>query len=327
MLSLVSKLRMLLHPIVIFVIAQISWALLMAVWITWYLKRNSEFEQLITKLGINQSVERGQIIILIQGCVLMGILLIALYSVFVNFRRQVRLNRMQDSILSSVTHELKTPIASIRMYNETMLLRELSAQERTRFLERTLSELERLQSLVDRILLSAQLRAESTRARYQPVDIVQVVQTSWRRMRERINETRVCTLEGFDQINIEAPTFLIDGNEYELGILFDNLLDNAVKYTKPGGSISLQVSATKERIEFRITDNGIGIEPSQINRIFHRFYRVESVSKKNVKGSGLGLSVAQAIVKAHNGSISASSKGLEKGATFHVTFKRSITHH
>jgi signal transduction histidine kinase len=327
LLLIVSKLRVLLHPIVIFVIAQISWALLMIVWITWYLRRSSEFELLIGKLGLSQSVEGGQIFILIQGCVLMGILLVALYAVFVNFRRQVRLNRLQDAILSNVTHELKTPIASMRMFVETMVMRDLSDAERKRFLARCLSEIERLQSLVDRILLSAQLSAAAKMGQHRPIDILQVALTSWQRLRERAGDTRKCKLEGFEESSWSNNTITVNGNEYELGILFDNLFDNALKYSHHGGAINFKVNWSKDKVEFRVSDDGTGIEPAQINRIFHKFYRAEATNKRNVKGSGLGLSVAQAIVKAHNGSISVTSGGLEKGATFHVIFKRSPTHH
>jgi signal transduction histidine kinase len=323
MFAILAKLRMLLHPIVIFVIAQISWALLMAVWIYWYQSRSTDIEDIISRLGISQTVEGGQLFILVQGCILMGILLVALYAVFVNFRRQVRLNRLQDAILSNVTHELKTPIASIRMYTETMQLRDLTEEERQRFLSRNLLELDRLQTLVERILLSAQLSSHVPRPSHERLNVARIALASWRRMLDRAGDSRRFALDGMDEDNIDHANAQINGNEHELGILFDNILGNAFKYTKPAGYIALKMRLTKERIEFVVTDDGIGIEPTQLNRIFQKFYRAESVARRNVKGSGLGLSVAHAIVKAHNGSLTAASKGLDKGSSFHVSFKRS----
>lgn len=319
MLTALKQARILLHPMVIFIIAQISWALLMIVWIRWYISRTTEFEALLEKFGPHPSLRTGQWIVLLEGCILMGILLVALYVVFVNLRRQVRLNQMQDSILSSVTHELKTPIASIRLYLETLELRELSQTERQHFIQRSLQELSRLQSLVDRVLLSAQLRATFKKPKHERLDLKEILIGSWQKMTERVGDKRECQLVGFD----ECSTIPILGIRADLQILFDNLLDNAVKYTKTGGKIWLKVfPAGPSKIEIVVTDNGIGIEKGQLKRVFQRFFRAEGASKRHVTGSGLGLSLAHAIVKTHNGTLIARSPGPEKGASFHVTFKR-----
>jgi signal transduction histidine kinase len=323
MVVIFKKLRLLLHPIFLFVVAQVSWALLMYVWIRWYVSRNAEFEDLLKRLGVNHDLETGQWIILLEGCVLMGILLVALYSVFVSFRRQVRLNKLQDSILSSVTHELKTPLASIRLYSETMLMYELTQEERNRFLSNSLRELERLQALVDRILLSAKLYGSSRRSNLEYVDLLDIAKLSWKKLNERMGQERVLTLSGFPKGDELDEPVTIKGVRYELVILFDNLLDNAMKYTNSGGHIQFKLELTEDRVEFCVEDDGIGIQNDQLKRIFRRFYRAQDASRRYVKGSGLGLSVAMAIAKAHHGNIVAKSKGIGKGASFHVNFKRS----
>lgn len=325
MISVIAKLRMLLHPIVIFVIAQISWALLMIVWVRWYISRNTEFDETIERFGvaINPAMRTGHLVILVEGCALMGILLIALYTVFVNFRRQVRLNRLQDSILSNVTHELKTPIASIRLYSETLQMRELSAAERNHFLGRILKDLERLQSLVDRILLSAQLHGSFRRRHMELVDLTPIILACWKNVLDRLGQNRHFILNGFEAADGSEERIWVRGIPYELAILFDNLFDNATKYTQVGGTIELRALLSPNKAEITVTDDGVGIESRQLRHIFRKFYRAETATKRNVKGSGLGLSVAFAIVKAHKGQLFAKSSGLDKGSSFHVIFKRN----
>ncbi|MES2616029.1 MAG: histidine kinase dimerization/phospho-acceptor domain-containing protein, partial [Bdellovibrionota bacterium] len=144
---MLKKVKWLLHPISVLILAQICWGLLMFVWISWYISRRQEINNLIEKIPLPATTS-GQSVILAQGCILMAFILVGLYMIFVNQRRLSRLAKMQDAILSSVTHELKTPLASIRLYTETMLLRNLSEQDRLKFLQRTLSEAERLQRLI-----------------------------------------------------------------------------------------------------------------------------------------------------------------------------------
>ncbi len=321
MIAILKKFRVLFHPIFVFVVAQVSWALLMFVWIRWYLSRSKEFEELMRKLGVSPDLESGQWIILLEGCILMGILLVALYLVFVSFRRQVRLNRLQDSFLSSVTHELKTPLASIRLYTETLLRHDLTQEEQKSFLNRNLQEVSRLQALVDRILLSAKLQSRHSLQNKAPVALNSIVMQSWNKLKERHGQKR-CFEYVEEKTGSREPEWdTIPGVEHELSILFDNLFDNAAKYTEQDGKIRLVLRHEKDAIQYSVIDDGIGLERSQFKKVFKKFYRAADAEKVNVKGSGLGLSVAAAIAKAHNGTLTASSKGTGKGTTFHVRFK------
>lgn len=323
--AVVPKLKWIVHPIFVFIVAQISWALLMVVWIRWYRSRSAEFEQLIGRLGVvSPNTDTGQWIILLEGCILMGILLVALYMVFVSFRRQVHLNRLQNSILSSVTHELKTPLASIRLYNETLMLHELSAEEQRKFIQKSLRELNRLQALVDRILLSAKLQTHGVSEQKVACNLSQIAMQSWRKSKERHGGKRRYLLIGLSEEEgegIENETLEISGIPAELTMLFDNLLDNAVKYTKLQGLVQMEFRRLKDTAEFIISDDGIGIERENRKNVFKKFFRAEHATRLNAKGTGLGLSVAAAIAKKHQGSLSVMSKGPGKGASFHVHFK------
>lgn len=323
MLYILRKLKFLLHPIVVFVIAQVCWVLLMLVWVRWYLNRGEQLESLLRQLGVRAELEAGQSIILIEGCILMGILLFALYLVFVNFRRQVRLNHTQDAFISNVTHEFKTPLASIRLYAETLMMHELPKEKRDEFLEKTLIETERLQALVDRILVSARLKSNKGRSERETVDLTAIARQSLKKQSDRYSGKREFRLLGVPYADVWEEPFLIEGSPLELTILFDNLLDNALKYSAASTPITFLLRKSREKITFEVSDQGIGFESAQKRKIFGKFYRASDAAKINVKGSGLGLSVAKGVADAHGARLTASSPGKDKGATFHVEFPLS----
>lgn len=315
------RLRWLFQPVLIFVVAQVSWALLMFVWIRWYLMRNQEIDALINRFPLKDSLATGQWVVLVEGCILMAIILVGLYFIFVSLRKQQKLNKLQDSILSSVTHELKTPLASIRLYAETMLLRNLADNEREKFLRRTLAEAERLQKLIDTVLISARMEADRSLREIEQADVLEIIYASWKRTTERAGETRIFSLER--KISTPDGQFVIPCNVHQLSIVFDNLLGNAVKYTSEKGNIILRVDASPTLLRARLTDDGVGVEKPHLKKIFGRFFRAEKTSQIKVHGSGLGLFVCQTIVKAHKGRIHATSDGLGKGSTFYVELPRN----
>lgn len=317
---MLKKLKWIIHPISILILAQICWGLLMFVWIRWYILRSQEINALLTKIPLS-TAPSGQWIILAEGCLLMAFLLVSLYMIFVSQRRLSRITKMQDTILSSVTHELKTPLASIRLYTETMLLREIPIEEKKKFLNRVLGEVERLQKLVDTILISASLNSDhNTTKNHIKLDLIEIINTSMTRVKERFDHMRLFQFK-IRPANTQCSFYML-GNSQHLSTLFDNLFDNAVKYTKKNDLISIELLLGNENILVSVHDNGIGIEKRDLKKIFKKFYRVDKSAKSKVTGSGLGLSVCRSIVKEHNGKIYAKSDGLNKGTTFYVEFKR-----
>jgi signal transduction histidine kinase len=317
------SLKWLFQPVLIFVVAQVSWALLMFVWIRWYLRRNQEIDALVKRLPLNESLATGQWVVLLEGCLLMAIILVGLYFIFVSLRKQTKLNKLKDSILSSVTHELKTPLASIRLYTETIMLRPLSEAEREKFLKRMLAETERLQKLIDTVLISARMDSDPTLNEVEDANVIDIIYAAWRKTTERAGETRIFTLER--KVTTNDGQFRIQCNVHQLSIVFDNLLDNAVKYTSQQGNIVLRIDASENLLRARLSDDGLGIEKSHLKKIFNRFFRAEKISRTKVHGSGLGLFVCKNIVKAHKGRIFASSDGQDKGSTFYVELPRNTS--
>ncbi|APJ03355.1 sensor histidine kinase [Silvanigrella aquatica] len=320
---MLKKLKWLLHPISILILAQICWGLLMFVWIRWYILRSQEINSFIEKIPVPPT-SSGQWIILAQGCILMGFILIALYMIFVSQRRLSRITKMQDTILSNVTHELKTPLASIRLYAETMLLRNVADEERRRFLTRTLTETERLQKLIDTVLISARLESDKSSLAHVRINLNELLMGCFAQVKERFGESRVFEFQTLE--SDEENSYFVWGNPHHLSMLFDNLLDNAVKYSEKGGMIQGGIIPKKESVQIYIKDNGVGIEKNNLKKVFKKFYRIERNAKLKVQGSGLGLSVCQSIIEEHHGKIFALSEGLNKGTTFYVELQRLTTH-
>jgi signal transduction histidine kinase len=315
-----KRLRALFHPIGIFVVAQVSWGLLMFVWIRWYVLRSREIDEVMRNVPWMERSQSISTLILVEGCVLMAIILVGLYLIFVSFRRQVSMNRLQSGFLDSVTHELKTPLAAIRLNTETLLMRELDESRRRQFLARSMVEIERLQSLIDGVLLSARVES-GFRVEYQYVDLLEVLDESWRRMADRVGDRRRLQFER--ECGEEPYLWRMSLDYASLSMAFDNLLNNAVKYTDDGGLIAVVVGLSHDRLSIAIRDDGCGIEKRDLRRVFRKFYRSDQQRRKRVSGTGLGLYVSDMVIRAHKGRVYAASEGLNKGATFHVEFRRN----
>lgn len=316
----VRRFSWIVHPVTVFIVAQICWALLVFTWIWWYLDREKAISAMLARLPAPPDIQAGQWVILLQGGILLALILLGLLTIFISQRKQVRLTRLHESFLSNITHELKTPIASIRLATETMLMRDVSPEDRLKFLNRTLSESIRLQNLVDSILVAARLESKSDTSTRETIDLISVLEQSVQKLRERAGTGRSVTYEIHNPLG--KRDFLIDGDPIQIQMVYDNLFSNAFKYTAEGGTIAVAAIVNNKGFYSKISDNGVGIDKQAIDKIFDKFYRAEGTAKIRVQGSGLGLYIARTVVQEHGGQLTASSEGPEKGATFHVEFER-----
>lgn len=317
--SITKRFSWVLHPITVFVVAQICWALLVFTWIWWYFDREKAISTMLAKVPAPPELQAGQWVILLQGGILLALILLGLLMTFISQRKQVRLNRLHDSFLSNITHELKTPIASIRLATETLLLRQLAPEDQKKFLGRTLSESIRLQNLVDSILVAARLESKSESSAKETVDLIALVEQSVESFKERAGPLRDILFE--KRYGLKKNEFLLTGNPIQLQMVFDNLLSNAFKYTSDSGKISVVSTLNSKGFFVDIRDDGVGIEKDALKKIFDKFYRAEGTARLRVQGSGLGLYIARSVVNEHGGTLTAESEGPEKGALFHVEFQ------
>lgn len=257
---------------------------------------------------------------LVLGIVLFALIIagIIIYTVFLVL--EIRRNEEHDSFINAVSHELKTPIASIRLYLETLQSHDVDEAQRRRFYEIMLADAQRLHHTVDQVLKAGVAREKPKRATlHLPVDVGALARES-----VELAVLRHHLHPGTIQLELrDVPTLLVRGDAEELRTVLTNLLDNAVKYSGPSVHITVTVAApAPHTVWVRVHDTGVGIPPKQLKRIFNRFYRVQSRGLKQVKGTGLGLYIVRSIARAHGGRVFAQSEGEGHGATFTLELPR-----
>jgi len=244
-------------------------------------------------------------LLLIGGLTLMVLLLI----------REVRLNERQSNFVSAVTHELKTPVASLKLYLDTLQMRDLPESRREEFYRTMRQDLDRLHATINNVL-NAAMYTDRPVVDPQPLDLAKVVRRSMDLTRTRHQLPRESfTYEGPESLQLRG-----DAEALETAIL--NLLDNAVKYSKEPSQahVEVEVGAHGDGQAFlRVRDHGVGMSRAHLRFIFNRFYRIGSEVRRSHTGTGLGLFIVKSVVKGHRGTVSAVSAGPEKGSTFTVT--------
>jgi signal transduction histidine kinase len=254
-----------------------------------------------------------KVALLVLGVIFFAIIITGLVLNTTFLLREIKRNEQQDAFLNSVTHELKTPIASIRLYLETLKTRDVNEEKRQEFYNVMLKDSDRLLNTVEQVLHASRTRDEKKLVNAATIDLAKLLQDSIELIRSRYN---------FDENVIsfaKSNDFNTIGDANELQIVFTNLLDNAVKYSDKDVKVSVELKGFDEKnIEIRIKDNGVGIAKVQLKRIFNRFYRIPSLSTQKAKGTGLGLFIVRAMVKKHGGKISVESEGEGFGTVFSV---------
>jgi signal transduction histidine kinase len=241
--------------------------------------------------------------------VLAGLVLNTIFLV-----REIRKNEQQDAFLNAVTHELKTPVASIKLYLETLQQREVPAEKRDHFYRIMRDDADRLMGTIEQILEASRVGNRRAVDR-QPLSFLQLVEECVETARSRHHLHP-------DQIGLQKklPTgdrAQLRGDALELKSAVTNLLDNAVKYS--GGEVKVLVELERldsQRVALRVRDFGVGIPEAELKRIFSRFYRIPNAVAARVKGTGLGLFIVQNVARRHGGRVYAESQGAGLGSTF-----------
>lgn len=256
--------------------------------------------------------------LLLAGVVLFALIIggLIIYTVFLVL--EIRRNEEHNTFINAVTHELKTPIASIRLYLETLQSRPLTEEQRRHFYQVMLADADRLHETVNQVLKAGVVRERPAAPTSAPVDIAALAQESVQLAVVRHHlQPEAMTIEAHD-----AP-LMVNGDADELRTVIANLLDNAVKYSGAHVRVTVSVAAPAPgTVWVRVQDRGVGIPKKQLKRIFNRFYRVQTRAVRQVTGTGLGLYIVRSIARAHGGRVFAQSEGEGRGATFTLELPR-----
>jgi signal transduction histidine kinase len=256
---------------------------------------------------------------MVLGVVFFGVIIAGLVLNTIFLVREIRRNEQQDSFLNAVTHELKTPITSIRLYLETLERRQLDEAQRRDFYRVMLEDTDRLLGTVEQVLKAGEVRGSDARKNWQETDFSGIVQ-------EGVDLARVRHALPPDALRLNASPpaeVMVEGNPVELRTMVANLLENAVKYSGPERKVTVDLLAPDpDTVLLRVQDNGIGIARAELKRIFKRFYRVHNRATDQVKGTGLGLFIVRSIVRRHGGEAFAESAGEGRGSIFTIRLPR-----
>jgi len=259
-----------------------------------------------------------QVALLVLGVVFFALIITGLVLNTIFLVREIRRNEQHDAFLNAVTHELKTPIASIQLYLQTLKTRKVTDDKRREFYDIMLTDSNRLLNTVEQVLQAGRTRERGRLLNISEINLENLLKESVEIVRSRYNLT-----ENAIEFAATENDVKVSGDSAELHTVFTNLLDNAVKYSADEIKVFIKMKAVGEKnIETHITDSGVGLSPNELKRIFKRFYRVPNLSTEKAKGTGLGLYIVRAIVKKHHGKIWVESKGEGKGSTFIVQLPR-----
>jgi two-component system, OmpR family, sensor histidine kinase SenX3 len=254
-------------------------------------------------------------LLLVSGVLLFGLIITGVVLNTIFLVREIRRNEQKDAFINAVTHELKTPVASMRLYLQTLQSRNIDEAKRMEFYRIMLEDSDRLMATIEQVLHAGRTAARRKLLHRVPVDVRYLVEECIEISRARHHlqaEALRC-----DPNALSNPVVLGDEEELKAAIL--NLIDNAVKYSGANVDVLVRVEKrTDDRIEVRVQDHGVGIPQPELKRIFNRFYRIPGTVAARVKGTGLGLFIVQSIVRKHGGRAFAESEGAGRGSTFTI---------
>jgi signal transduction histidine kinase len=258
-------------------------------------------------------------VLAILGVILFALIIAGMVLNTIFLVREIRRNEQHDSFLNAVTHELKTPVASIRLYLQTLQTRELDAEKRREFYRIMLEDSDRLIHTIEQVLRAGSARSRFRREVRTQVDVGHVASecVGLARTRFHLDEQSLAY-----ENHVQSPVVL--GNAEELKAAVWNLIDNAIKYSQGNVKVKVAVDEPAEgRVAVRVSDSGIGISSTELKRIFRRFYRTPALGAVRTKGSGLGLFIVRSVARNHGGRAFAESAGAGHGATLTIVLPKA----
>ena len=303
-------LKRIFNPLMAFIGIQIAWVLAVIVWLNWFLGNHRKLRALAEKYSPELLVGGPDWLILTEGLLLLVSILVGVYVIFLYWTRQSALVREQRQFISQVTHELKSPLASLQLHLETLRRHQPSPERQAAFLETMLSDANRLNGLIDNLLSANRVGQKHWLLDLRTIDFSTFVEKYFR--------ARQFTLPKAGKLSLDiTPGIYAAIDQDAMETVLRNLLENAVLYSDKSPRLSVTLSSDGDKCCLAFSDCGRGIEFDEQKKIFNMFYRIRR-KDENIRGTGLGLFIVNATVRRHNGQVKVESKGQGQGTTFKI---------
>jgi len=285
-------------------------------------KQNNEiYDQKILLNQLQHQVEDSELkdrlhkrwaMIIGEGAVFIALMTLSVVKIRNTFRKEASLAKQQRNFLLSVTHELKSPLASCKLQLETLLKRDLEKEKQKSILQAALTDTERLNNLVENILLASKIEASDYPVHKEKTNVSELINEIIAHFQKSLNEPDRLTAELEKNIFLEVdpmtfPSILI------------NLLENSIKYSPHNSQIKVSLRKKSDSVVLSVADEGVGIPVHERNKIFEKFYRIGNEETRKTKGTGLGLYIIKFLVEKHNGKISVNDNR-NQGSNFEIVF-------
>lgn len=311
------------HPIFVFVLSTAALAISLFLYIHWYVGVSESLKAVTQRYQLDPSQffeARTWVVILILS-LLVGVILAGILIIFIYNLKTFQLYRLQHTFISNFTHELKTPVTSLKLYLETFARHRLSGEEQLKYIGFMLQDVERLSENIGSILNLARIESRIYEGEYTPVNLAQTIR---RFVAGNAHIFRDCDIRVVEDPPGGPLLYPVIVPLFEM--LLMNVLTNAMKYNVSGRPrIDIAFERQKNYLLLRVRDNGIGIAKEDIKAIFRKFYRGRQHEGVPAGGSGIGLYLVQQIARLHRGRMTAESEGEGKGAVFTLALPYKMT--
>ncbi len=302
-----------LHPILIFILSIFALAASLFLYIYWYMEASVQMRAVIDRFQIDSGqvlASQTWVVILVLS-LLVGIILLGIFSIFVYGQKTFQLYRLQNNFINSFTHELKTPVTSLQLFLQTLSKHELSREDQLKYVQYMLADVSRLSDNINRILNLARIESKSYVHEFVDADLLSTIERFFKDNAHLFQNSRV---------RVHPPAEPL--RAYRIHpLLFDmllmNLATNALKYNQADTPrIDVRFEHGGRHLLIHFEDNGIGMDPREIPRIFRKFYQIGRADDMSARGSGIGLYLVRTIAHIHKWKVRANSEGIGHGSVF-----------
>lgn len=298
-------------PIVLtYILSLLATIALLVVWVIYVVRSASRINELASQ--VRAAGAGFHWLVLTVGCTLLFLLIVGLTYQLAQAIAARRYAEKQEEFVSNITHEMKSPLAGIKLHAQTLEQPGLSEGQRQRSVAFILQEAERMGTLVDNVLESSRLLARKNRLALEPVDLASFFAAYFRAARPRVES------HGVHLAVVGDTRSVVRATEDALERVMTNLLDNAVRFSAKGGEVRCRLADLPGRVAIEVEDDGVGIPKNELGKIFDRFYQIRREISDRRKGTGLGLAIVSGLVREMKGTVRAFSQEGRPGTRFRI---------